>query len=267
MKIQLDGIAETLLITVRTRAEETLHSLSALQDPYAVNIMSQIQLDESDKKTVSKASRVGVIARTIILDDITSNFLKKNPDGVVVALGCGLDARYERLNIPETEWYDIDVEEAINVRKKFFHEKNKYRMIAKSMFDYSWMNDVPKDKAVLVLSEGVMMYFKEEELQLLFQKIYDVFSHVEMAFDTIPSFLAKRSNLHPDVKKYNATFGWGLDSVEDLKKWDSRIAILDEKFYADYLKNRWSLLMKMMMLVPKFRKANRIVHIGVNDDL
>jgi O-methyltransferase involved in polyketide biosynthesis len=264
MKIQLDGVAETLLITVRVRAEETVHPQSALQDPYAVNIMNQLQFDESNKNTISTASRIGVVARTLIFDDIVTDFLKRNPDGVIVDLGCGLDARYERLNIPETDWYDFDVEEAIDVRKKFFQDKNKYRMIAKSMFDYTWMDVVPKDRPILILSEGVMMYFKEEELRPLFQKTYDTFGSMEMAFDAIPPFIVKRSNLHPDVKKYNATFSWGLDSAEDLKKWDNRIAILGEKYYGSYLKNRWTLFLKLMMLIPKFRKCNRVVLIGRN---
>lgn len=262
MEIQLTGVVETLLITVRVRAEETLRKDSLLHDPYAVQIIEKLQLDDSSKNKVAASSQIGVVVRTIVLDNIVLDFLKRNPDGVIVNLGCGLDARYKRLNVGDTEWYDIDVQEAVDVRKQFFKEEDNYRIMAKSMFNFSWMQYIPKDKPVLIISEGVMMYFPERQLEPLFNKIFETFPNVEMAFDTIAPFLAKRTKLHSEVKKYNAQFQWGLDSAEDLKRWNNKISVLDVKYYCDYAKDRWPFGMRVLFILPQMRKWNKIVHIG-----
>jgi len=262
MEIQLTGVVETLLITVRVRAEETLRKDSLLQDPYAVEILEKLNFDKSSKNKVAASSHIGIVIRTVIFDNIIGDFFKRKPDEVIVNLGCGLDARYKRLNLGDTKWYDIDVEEAIDIRKQFFQEEKNYKMMPMSMFNFSWMQYIPKDRPILIISEGVMMYFPERKLEPLFNKIFETFPNVEMALDTIAPFLAKRTKLHSEVKKYNAKFQWGLNSEEDLKRWNNKISVLDVKYYFDYYKNRWPISIRLLMLFPNMRKWNKIVHIG-----
>lgn len=140
MKAELGGVPETLLITVRARAEETLRADSLLQDIYAVNILKKLHFEESSKDKVAPSSQIGVVVRTQIFDRIVADFSKRNPGGVIVALGCGLDARYERLQPACSMWYDLDLPESIRIRKSFFEEKENYKMIARSMLDYNWMD-------------------------------------------------------------------------------------------------------------------------------
>jgi len=263
IKVQLNGIPETLLITVRARAEETQRPDSILQDPYAVKILKGLETEQSiEKNEVAASSKIGIIVRTLIIDRIVSDFLKRNPEGIIISLGCGLDARYERLCDQPINWYDLDVEEVIDIRKAFFTEKDNYKMIGKSMFNLEWVNDIPKNKPVLIISEGVMMYFPEEMLRPMIDHIFNTFTNVEMAFDTIAPFLAKRTNLHSEVKKYNAKFQWGLGKAEDLKKWNYRIQVIKEDYYFDYYPKRWPLSMRIITFFPKTRKWNKIVHIG-----
>ena len=49
---------------------------------------------------------------------MTRHFIAEHPDAVVVQIGAGLDARYERLGKPRsTAWYDLDLPEVIEVRR------------------------------------------------------------------------------------------------------------------------------------------------------
>lgn len=268
MNVQLDGIPETLLITVRARAEETHKKNPLVKDPYAVDIVRKVDSGHTgnlSKRKVKASSQVGVVVRTEIFDNIVKEFLAGHPDGVVVALGCGLDARYERLQLPCSGWYDLDVTEAIETRKLFFSDKDNYKMIACSMLDYSWMNQIPADKPLLIISEGVFMYFAEEELKGLVLEIFRHFPQARMAFDTIAPFLAKRTNLHTEVKKYNAQFKWGLDYPEDLKAWDANIEIIKPYYYFDYHSERWPLSMRILGLLPIARRGNKVVCIRYNE--
>jgi len=261
MDIELTGIPETLLITVRARAEETHRQDSLLSDPYAVDILNRIKLIESAKSKVASSSQIGVVVRTQLFDRIVIDFLKKSPDGIVVALGCGLDARYERLKQPCSCWFDLDLPESIDIRKSFFQEKENYKMIAKSMLDFSWMDLIPQKQPLLIISEGVFMYFQEEQIKPLVLEVFRRFPHAEMAFDTIPPFLAKRSNLHTEVRKYNVSFEWGLDKAEDLKQWNNQIEIISSKYTMNYHLKRWPLSMRLLRLIPKINRGTKVVHI------
>ncbi|NCC09435.1 MAG: class I SAM-dependent methyltransferase [Bacteroidia bacterium] len=263
MNVELSGVPETLLITVRARAEETLRTDALLSDSYAVDILTKLEPELSSKRCVARSSQVGVVIRTLIFDRITVDFLKRHPDGVVVALGCGLDARFERLQLPCTCWFDLDVPESMCVRQAFFHEKDNYKMLAKSMLDRSWMDEIPLNKHLLILSEGVWMYFHEDEVRKLCLDILHRFPQAELVFDTIPTFLAKRSNLHSEVRKYNAPFHWGLDEVDDLKKWHNAIKIISVDYVMNQHLKRWPLSMRLLRLIPKINKGTKVVHLAL----
>ena len=40
----------------------------------------------------------GVIARTIVFDELVKNFIEKNPGCTVVNIACGLDTRFYRMD-------------------------------------------------------------------------------------------------------------------------------------------------------------------------
>lgn len=49
----------------------------------------------------------GVVARTVVLDELVSDFIRKNPDCTVVNIACGLDTRFYRMDngkSPGTTW-------------------------------------------------------------------------------------------------------------------------------------------------------------------
>lgn len=109
------------------------------------------------------------------------------------------------------------------------------------------------------------MYFPEEKLKAMVTEIFRRFSHAQIAFDSIPPFLVKRTKLHTEVRKYNASFKWGVDKPEELKQWDNRIQILSTDYYMDYYLKRWPFSMRLIRMVPKFRRGNKVVRIGLGE--
>ncbi len=170
IKPQLGAVPETLLIPLRARSNETKLENGIINDPKSVEIVQKIEFNTKEKGDVSIASQKGVAIRTEILDELTQKFLKKNPDGTVVNLGCGLDARYDHLNNNQVRWFDLDVPESIELRKNFFTPNEHYQFISKSVLDFSWNDVIPKDKPILFIAEGLLMYFTESEVQSIFTK-------------------------------------------------------------------------------------------------
>ena len=94
-KITLSGVPETMLQTIYARAKES-KDRGAIHDKKAEEIIGKLNYDFSlaDKDAPMHS---GVIARTIVLDKLVSEYLAKNPGATVVNIACGLDTRCYRM--------------------------------------------------------------------------------------------------------------------------------------------------------------------------
>ena len=218
-KVQLGGVAETLLIPLYARAVEAAKEKPRVNDQKAVEIMNQIDYDFEKFKS-SYMSKEGIVARTIILDREVKKFIDENPNGIVICVGCGLDTRFCRLDNGTIHWYDLDFPEVIELRRKFFTENERWKMIPKSCFDESWVNDVVRspDQKVLILMEGLLMYFIEEDVMKLFGLIKRSFPHCRLLVELMCQFCVNHGEHHDAVTKTSATFHWGCDYAKDLEK-------------------------------------------------
>ena len=90
MKIKLDGVAETLLITLNARAKDYENPKSVLYDKKSFEIASQLDYDFK-KFDTAWASYYGILARAYIMDEEVKKFIERYPDCVIVSIGCGLD--------------------------------------------------------------------------------------------------------------------------------------------------------------------------------
>ena len=87
-KIKLTGVEETMLQTVYARAKES-KGRGAISDKKAEEIINNIDYDFHLADT-DKAMHNGVISRTIVLDKLVINWLKNNPEAVIVNIACGV---------------------------------------------------------------------------------------------------------------------------------------------------------------------------------
>ncbi len=261
IKTNLSSVPETLLISLRARSNETKLKNGIINDPKSTEIIDKIESNLSEKGEVSIGSQKGVAVRTEILDELTNAFLQKHPDCVVVNLGCGLDTRHYRLNNNKVQWFDLDVPEAIELRKNFFQETDKFRFISKSVLDFSWNEQIPKNKPTLFIAEGLLMYFTEDEVKSILTNMADNFPGAEIIFEAMSPFVAKNSNKHLDVKKYDAVFKWGIKSGKEIDHWNIGAKFINEHFYNRHLDKMPFILHIMYLLFPFFRKAMKIVHL------
>ncbi|WP_443713688.1 class I SAM-dependent methyltransferase, partial [Ruminococcus sp.] len=164
-KPKLSGVPETMLQTVYARAKET-KTRGAIKDTKAVEIIDKINYDFSlaDKDS---AMHSGVVARTIILDELTKKYLNKYKGATVVNIACGLDTRCYRMN-GYSHWYNLDLPETITVRQKLLPESREISQIAMSAMD-DWGSEIAEhDGSAMVIIEGLTMYLSEKDVQQIF---------------------------------------------------------------------------------------------------
>lgn len=262
MQQKLNGVPETLLIPLWARAIETNKDDSIVKDYKAVEMVENIDYDFSKFDKVW-LSQVGVAVRTEIFDNAAKEFIIKNPNAIVINIGCGLDTRFLRVDNNKITWYDLDLPESISIRKEFFNETDRYKMISKSVFNYSWIDEIKRtDEPILIISEGVLMYFTEEEIRNLMDKLVDSFKGAEMLFEMMTPSIVKRSKQHDSVSQMGVKFKWGITSGKEMMKYNSKIHFIEEWNYFDHHKNRWGWL-RWMALIPAFKNRfnDRTVHL------
>jgi O-methyltransferase involved in polyketide biosynthesis len=264
IETKLTGVPETLLIPLWARAVEGKRSKPIVRDDKAGEILANIDYDFG-KFEKSRLSQLGVSIRTMLLDNAVRAFLDDNSGACVVNLGAGLDTRHSRVGREDTEWYELDLPEALELRRNFFEETPHYHFLPKSMFDESWFDDVDdKDRPVLIVAEGLIMYFSENELRPFMTRLADRFRGAEMLVEVMGPALVGRSRLHDSVSKMDNApeFKWGITDSKELTSWHSGIEFLEEWCYFDYHRDRAG-LMGLIVRLPFVRKriAPRIVHL------
>lgn len=218
MLIKLDGVMETLLITLYIRAKDAKSDNPVVNDKKAAEIVSKLDYDFS-KFDKGIMSYYGVIARVKMMDDCARKFIDKNPDCVVVSVGCGLDTRFSRIDNGKIEWYNLDFPEVIENRKLFFEKNPRVRDIPKSALDSSWTRDVETNgKPLLIISEGVLMYFHEDEVAKVLEILTDGFDSFEAQFDLLYKGMVNKGKVHDTIKNTNAQFNWGVKDGSEVVK-------------------------------------------------
>jgi O-methyltransferase involved in polyketide biosynthesis len=79
------------------------------------------------------------VLRTAIIDTWVRDFLADHPAGTVIEIGTGLNTRFERVDNGQVHWIDLDLPDTIELRRKFFADTERRRMIAASALEEAWL--------------------------------------------------------------------------------------------------------------------------------
>lgn len=205
-KIKLSGVPETMLQTIYARAKES-RGRRAIHDAKAEEIIEKLDYDFSlaDKDT---AMRSGVIARTIVLDRMTKEWLASHPGAVVVNIACGLDTRCYRMS-GYAHWYNLDLPETMAVREKLLPESGTISQITMSAME-DWGSEISEQNVpVLIVIEGLTMYLSERNIQRIFTVISSRFSNATVFVETMNPTIVRHFK-EKSIDASHARFTWGV---------------------------------------------------------
>jgi methyltransferase (TIGR00027 family) len=269
----LDGVAETLLITLYIRAMESQRPDALIKDDNAVALVAQVGHDFSRFKQIrmDEDDKVTIVLRNREFDRYARDFLVCHPDAVVVHIGCGLDSRFERVaeRNGQVEWYDLDLPEVIELRQKLLgQERERYHFLSYSAFDFSWLKIISghRQRPFLFLAEGVFMYFKETQVKSLVLALRERFPGAELVFDAFSPYLVRMNNLRFAITKLSARYYWGLKRGRDIEGWGNGIHLLNEWFIFDHPEPRLAHI-QWMRHIPFLAKVIGIFHYRLGDEM
>jgi O-methyltransferase involved in polyketide biosynthesis len=260
----LSGVAETLLLPLYNRAMESQRPDAMLKDEKAVELVTQIRLDFSRVRQIPMPELLKVmrIIFTREMDRYARDFVSRHPQAVVVHIGCGLDTRFERVDNGRVEWYDLDVPDVIDLRRKLIgDEAGRYHLLGCSVLEDAWLEAVKvhSPRPFLFLAETVFVYFTEAQVKSLVLTLRDHFPGTELVFDGWRPFEVWVGNRYLSNSPFAGLMRWGFWRGQEIEGWGDGIRLLDEWGFFDQPEPR---LDSFRWMAPIFRlfKPMRIFH-------
>ncbi|MCI2419404.1 class I SAM-dependent methyltransferase [Saccharopolyspora sp. K220] len=231
-KVELTGSQATMLATVYLRALDNRSDDPMLGDRWAEEAVQRIDFD-FDKFKMGARNAGSVAIRAKALDRWAEEAIR--PEMTVLHLGCGLDSRFERVDPPAgVEWYDIDQPDVIDLRKRLFPESPHRHTIASSVTAPDLLDDIPGDRPVLMIAEGLTMYLSESDGIALLRRITEHFPSGELLFDAFSCLGVRVSNrFNPAVVQAGAHLEWGIDDPRSLETAVPGLRLIDEWSFTD----------------------------------
>lgn len=254
-KIKLSGVPETMLQTIYARAKES-RGRGAIHDAKAEEIIEKLDYDFSlaDKDT---AMRSGVIARTIVLDRMTKEWLASHPGAVVVNIACGLDTRCYRMS-GYAHWYNLDLPETMAVREKLLPESGTISQITMSAME-DWGSEISEQNVpVLIVIEGLTMYLSEADVQRIFRVISHRFEKATVFVETMNPMIVKRFK-ERSIEGSHAKFTWGIKNGKALAELLPGFRFVEEHSLAEGMA-AFTPVYKLLDRLPAVRNiSNKII--------
>lgn len=208
-RADLGDVQQTLFIPLTARAAETRRRHPVLRDPKAVEIVESVDV------TPAYAANWGgftLVTRTLIFDEWVRDFLRDSPGGTVVELGTGLNTRFERVDNGACHWIDLDLPDTIEVRRRFFADTDRRRMVAASVLDDDWHDVVAGCPGpYFFVSEGVLVYLEEGKVKASLTETGRRFPSSFISFDTYGRRTLEQQHRTARHRGIAALWAWSCD--------------------------------------------------------
>ena len=264
--VMRNNIGETLLITLYMKSRESKLDNPIISDSMACDLVEKLDYDFA-KFNKAIASSVGIAIRSRYFDDKLKAFINSSENPVVVLLGAGLDSRYERIGpiAQKATFYQLDIPEVLQAREQLIPPHENETLIASSMFETEWMDDIskvhPKGEFLFIV-EGVLMYFERDTVKKWFQDMAAHFPQSDILFDVVNVWLSNNSHRHDSLKLMNAKFIYGSDDDREVASWASNLEHVSTKLYLDFpeWKRVGRIKVWLMKLIPTLKYSGRMLH-------
>ncbi len=267
-------IESTMLGPLYARAKYGAIYPEILKDPQAEIFLKQVYEMYPDQheefamleKFMDEFASLNFLYRARKFDDEIRKFKSYHPSATIINLGCGLDTSDSRIGNKNLKWFQIDLPDGIAFREKLISPIPNSKNIAKSIFDYSWFEDIEFDEktGVLILAAGLFNYFQEEQLKNFCHNLATHFKGATLLFD-IPSVLLKKilNRKYKRLGYQGADHEFGLGNPKTILKWSNAIkAISCTIFFQGLdLNPKWNKRTRFLMKLFRTLKFYKLVKV------
>lgn len=262
---EFNKISNTLFVPIKGRIYSTENFPNILNDEEALKLKGKLP---PDKGTFSQYTLLASAVRSRNMDRYINNFLKNNPAGVIIEIGCGLETTYFRHknNYNDNNWYSMDLPEVIDYREKLIPPEGNQKLIKGDILSTEWIDNLKDEignKQILVISSGLYYYFTKEDVLKSIRNLM-IFENVELVFDALNYLGIKgvkrymKQLGHDDAKMY---FYVNDANILAQEIGDNVKLINEEKFYYETPKEGLDFLTKSTMKISDLFYMVKMIHL------
>jgi O-methyltransferase involved in polyketide biosynthesis len=219
--VRLGEVQQTLFIPLMDRVRESRRPDPLVRDPTAVRIAEQVEIDP---RYVRNTGGVITVVRTCLFDRWVREFVTEHPGGTVVELGTGLNTRFERVDNGQVHWLDLDLPDTIALRRRFFADTDRRRMVAASLLDEQWLDEVAAlPGPYFFVTEGVLVYLPGDGVHATLRRIATRFPDSLVALDTYRRSTMQLQNKSAASGRMDARWQWACDDPRSLESLGLRL--------------------------------------------
>lgn len=247
----MDGVSDTLYIPLAARIYSTERFPDYFRDDEALRLKDTIPAGVT--KGSSEYTYLASVARYYNTDAMERDFVARNGRSSIVHLGAGLETAYLRLSDLDAHFYDMDLPEVIELRKRLLHPSENETTISGDLFEMEWAGMIDRSVPVMILALGVFQYFTEEQVTGAVREMKELFPGAELVFDATTSDGLKYTNRY--VKKTgnpSAAMHFAVDDSHAFRERTGTEHLECRPFFTDarrLLKKRVGLYSKMAMKI------------------
>jgi methyltransferase (TIGR00027 family) len=176
---EINHVSDTALMVAACRALETEAEDGFVHDPFAARLAGERGMAILQALPVPQMMRFGIGVRSRFLDELLLEALSADRIETVVCLGCGLDARPWRLDLPsELRWIEVDFPDMLDYKDAILAGETPRCRRERLSAD---LNDRDQRRALfrtigtapaLMTTEGLLMYLPAATVEALAAESY-----------------------------------------------------------------------------------------------
>lgn len=266
----LENVQKTLLLPLWGRAQAGRMKDPVLIDRRAEELIGRMNYDFSplfQKLGLFHALTLATRARQF--DAILRDFIRRRGAASVVSIGAGLDTAFSRMDGELVRWYDVDLPEVIELRKRMIPETARMVEIPKSILDEDAFAKVGETDNVLFLAGGVFMYLEEAQVRQILGRLAARFPGAEIVFDVLsPAGIRYYNRKLAKSGFHGAVMKWGVRDVCRLKSWEKDLtAVRSIPFYSGLrVRPSWPIDVRIKLRAANLLDFGHIFHLAVKSE-
>ena len=122
------------------------------QDDESIKLATKLNVSHKDLNAMySEYDRLVKMGRIVEIDKRVKQFIMRYADGIIVNVGAELDTMFSRMDNGRIRWYNVDMPETMELRRRMLESKDREQNIGKSILDFTWLDSVKKNQGEAIL--------------------------------------------------------------------------------------------------------------------
>ncbi len=270
-KVEPGTVQETLMMPFYGRVYCEEHFPNTFPNKVAKIAAQNVDYDFNKVKS-SELNMIVWGLRARVLQDAARDYLAKNPKAAIINLGCGLDLSFDEIDNGTCRFINMDLPDVIDAREKIVSCREREFNLPADLMDFNWMQEIQKEPyninvrdGVYIISGGVLMYFRTEDMQRFFLALAESFPGGGICFDGENQKGVDKSN---KIVKKTGNGTKIYFPIEDSKamfaSWGNCFKNVIERPFPDYVKKSHEIPFKWKFVLSLGMKMGMVKMIDVS---